>query len=144
MIIPKLGQFQYNEDTGELVELERLPTKYKPCQQEGCSNLIIDRENTKFCSDENCKKLRIEEAKEQKRQAYHEDKVYPETINLKIPKRDHLIGRTLNLRCSATSPNGRCCNNVVVPYSLNRRVYPKYCSEHRNEWRRILFQLGRI
>lgn len=144
MNIPKLGQFQCNDITGDWSEIERLPKKYKPCEREGCGNLILDRENRHFCTDTTCITFRKEEIKTQKRKDYEDDRVYPETINLRVPKRPNLIGKTLNLRCSAKSPTGRCCNNIVVPYSLNRRVYPKFCPEHTNEWRRVLFQLGRI
>ena len=144
MNISKLKQFEFNPEDASWSKIERLPRKYKPCEQKGCDNLIVDRENSKFCIDPECIKKRNEERKQNKRKNYHESKVYPSTINIQIPKRENLVGRTLNLRCSAKGPNGRCTNNIVVPYMLNRRTYPKFCEEHRNEWRRKLFELGRI
>ncbi len=115
----------------------------KECEHPGCTNLVSAQSNKKYCSDPRCIEDREEKQKEQYNRNRRNARVYPESVNIIIPKKQELSGKTLNIRCSAKScKHGRCKNIVVVPYTLARRTYPRYCGEHTNEFRRIRWEKG--
>jgi len=115
----------------------------KECANPGCTNLVSAQSNKKYCSDPRCIEDREERLKEQYNKNRRNRRVYTENINVIIPKKPSLMNKTLRIRCSATScKTGRCKKIVVVPYALARRTYPRYCSMHRNEYKRIRWEQG--
>ena len=113
----------------------------KKCKRKQCNNMIPNTNIHKYCSDPRCLAERdIKSIKKEKAKLFRKNlNIYSPNINLILPKRDHLIGKTIVIRCCANGINGRCYNKFSIAYSYNRKYYPKYCEIHRNEWKRELF-----
>jgi len=134
MIIPKLNHFKVvDEETNESRFIEKSKKKYKPCLNPECGNLVEDRAHIEFCTDQECFKNRP-------KKEYVQHSVYPETVNLILPKNEKLRGASVKIRCCSNGVNGRCTNTFTINYKLNRKTYPKYCVDHRNEWKRKLWE----
>jgi hypothetical protein len=120
--------------------------KKKTCSRVGCENLIPDVDRYEYCQDPECLEARDYKGlmREYSRDYRARTVVHPPTVNLVIPKREHLIGTYMNIRCGARSKHGRCTERFKVPYSLGLRVYPKYCKFHRNEHKRERFESGKF
>jgi len=114
----------------------------KKCKVERCNNLVPEADKYEYCLDPICLENRNYKADKRKYVKEHRQRisVYPPTINLKIPKRTHLIGKTITIRCCSKGINGRCENKIIVPYILGKRYYPKYCENHRNQYKRERFE----
>lgn len=117
--------------------------KMKECSHPGCTNFVSAQSHKHYCSDPRC----VEDREEQQKELYKTNRknscIYPETINVIIPKKSVLMNKILRIQCSASScKHGRCKNTFLVPYSLARRTYPRYCNEHRNEYRRTRWEAG--
>jgi len=110
------------------------------CAFVGCLNTFIPRHHRhRYCSDERCIELRAELKKSQ-----ISSKVKP------ILKKNNLIlnkgfcsGQKLIIRCNARGINGHCLSEFPIVFEKKQGVYPKFCAEHRNEYKRVRFQTVR-
>lgn len=139
MQIPKDNRSSYDIDTESNVVKSRLKTTLgtKKCAVDGCDNMILNRKNKKYCSDERCVKIRNNIRKEQSKGKPRAKHLYTPDINVIIPAGTKpLMGKVLTIQCGARSRKGRCKNIITVPYTVSRSHYPRYCEEHRNEFRR--------
>lgn len=115
---------------------------WKYCALPGCQNRFLGSQFERYCRDERCLERRREiwkDNRKKRRKRYVKiNRVLPKSkFSRKIP-----TGYQLRLRCKATDKNGnRCENTYVIRYDSRREVYPKYCEEHANRYRRERFKL---
>jgi hypothetical protein len=99
------------------------------CKHDKCNNKFIGTGDNGYCSDPVCisrRRIKIESDSS-------------DSTNIKIAKGSFGSGSILILRCSCVGPSGRCPNKYVVTYDRAREVYPMFCHEHRNEYKRSRF-----
>lgn len=109
--------------------------KETQCAFIGCTNTFIGPPQQKYCLNQQCivaRKLAASQVKKTKPE--------PDTDNIIISNGKFKAGTILKIQCSATGPAGRCSHDFVVVYDTQRTVYPKYCEDHRNKYRRDLFE----
>lgn len=100
--------------------------KHRTCQFRGCEETFMGHESHKYCH-------------EHRKPEYKQDKYYyistPEDTNMVY---DHklIIATRMKFNCA-------CCNEEYEVVILPRiKVYPRYCLEHRNEFKRKLYEEG--
>lgn len=103
----------------------------KTCEIKGCNNIFKVTQNKKYCDDPKCKSKRIKK---------YNLKKTTHNYNLIIPRNKKLIGKKIILHCSAKNKTHRCKNKYTIIYNIDRKIYPKYCEKHRNEYRRKIFE----
>jgi len=132
------NKVSYNKDKGIIERISRI--RNKKCARKGCNNYIQDKgKNKKYCTDPKCIAMRNILIPHKTRKDYNQ---YPETINVIIPKQRKLIGTILKIRCSAKNNKGYRCDSIIsVPYNINRKIYPRYCINHSNEFKRKRFAI---
>lgn len=123
------------------MEINDITYKYKKrkCAFPGCSNKFKGNQLKKYCNDPECilkrqaqyYKTRKDKLKE-KLNNKHQNNLILNNIKLK--------GKTLTIHCAAKGINGRCRNKFYINYTQNQKIYPRYCSEHRNEYKRYRFE----
>lgn len=112
----------------------------KQCEFTGCTNTFIGFATKKYCDDIRCIELRTEfnKNKQKENKTVNNDNL---VIN-KLYKKKLKNGQTLLVRCRAHSTEGRCNNKYSIVIDSSQYVYPKYCVEHRNEFKRKMFEKG--
>lgn len=110
----------------------------RECAFPYCTNKFSGPPQQKYCSDPRCQTARAAVAKKNRK-----PKIDPDVDNLKLVKGKFPRGTMLRIQCAACGPSGRCSNKVVITYDPKREIYPKYCEQHRNAYKRARFE-GRI
>jgi hypothetical protein len=106
---------------------ERL--KQKQCVYPGCNNEFFGIGKSKYCLEH--RKVKYQKIIKQGEKIIHKSEIGSNQII------DHSYNNSqlLNLKCELEG-----CNKefkiVLIP---NTKVYPKYCPEHRNEYKRNLY-----
>ena len=108
------------------------------CEFPGCTNSYNGPVQQKYCTDQRCVEARKILA--QKERKPKKDK---SADNLVLLKGQFQSGTMLRIQCAACEPSGRCKEKFLVIYESNRKEYPKYCSVHRNAYKRTRFE-GKI
>ena len=118
--------------------------KYKLCETYGCENILQDTSYTKYCTMCRDSGVLDEKYKKNKKDKWEDDKEYPTSINVIIPnnQKHKYMNKYIHIRCSATCQNGRCENTIKVSYNASTTVYPRYCDEHRNHYKRERYESG--
>lgn len=107
----------------------------KQCEFIYCNNKFSGPPQQKYCDDPGCKAARLAIAKEVRKTKNKLD-----TTNLTLTKGQFQSGTILRIRCAACGPTGRCNEKIIIAYDPKRTVYPKYCNEHRNAYKRARFE----
>ena len=113
----------------------------KTCQFIGCTNVFRGSQFEKYCKDPRCVELRLAARKKR------ENKIDSDVDNLVLKEDIYSIKlgnkRMLNLRCRARDHNGiRCDKKFSILFEKGRDTYPKFCPDHRNTYKRKLFERG--
>ncbi len=96
----------------------------KKCKFEGCDKVEMMHIQTKYCTEHRDKKYR---------KIIDKDKVKPKYDSNVIIKHDYSTPTEIKMTCE-------CCGNnynIILYPSVN--IYPKFCEEHRNEFKRLLY-----
>jgi len=95
----------------------------KICQEPGCGKEYVGHPITKYCEYHRKLSNRVRKKK---------DKV-PVDLNNIVLKHKYVSSVTIQRACD-------CCGKL---YTINiiprQKVYPRYCEEHTNEYRRMLY-----
>ena len=113
--------------------------EWKHCAYPFCTNRFYGSQFQRYCGDERCTEIRKDRRKKQVAEKP------PEADNRILSKR--LVCRALSmklkavkLKCKARDATGHICGKTFqVVLETKRRVYPKYCPDHANEYRRKLY-----
>lgn len=103
--------------------------KWKYCQYQGCDRQYFGYGMAKYCEIHTNPKMR-----ERKRRVYD-----PVTLNNVVIHAHRIVGEMIELDCGLPG----CTEKVRFQIYSRQMVYPKYCTEHRNEYRRQLFERQR-
>lgn len=124
MFLPKV-----TKDT--IRSVNRIFQRY--CRYDGCEKPFYGTRNSKYCEEHRKRKRK-------RRRDY-------ENFNIEIPHKgmDHV---TIILKCGVCGKPYSVLVEPCRPRSVKKNmqgvyrrygVYPKYCEEHRNEYRRLLY-----
>lgn len=106
----------------------------KKCIHPWCNVQITDSVSKKQCTTPECIQKRKELIEIEK-------EFTPTTVSNNLILRKRIsCEKTVNLRCCAKGKKGRCKNHFVITLRISQKVYPKYCPEHRNEYKRKRFE----
>lgn len=109
----------------------------KKCYFPGCKETFYGTGKSKFCMEHRKRKYRkvIDAGKSERKKKEEELLSFNQII-----KHDYKENTLVELTCQLEG----CGNTFEVKLSDGIYVYPKFCSEHRNEYRRTIFlkQLG--
>jgi hypothetical protein len=109
----------------------RQKLREKKCQYPGCGKIFFGIHISKYCPEHRQDRYRIRK------------RTKPEDVNIKNQTVKHAYTEviTMVLNCALEG----CDNQFEVKIYPRQYVYPKYCPEHRNEYKRIrhLRQIGR-
>jgi len=113
----------------------------KKCQFVGCTNIFLGSQFEKYCKDPRCIEIRLLTRKKR------EVKIDPEVDNLILKSNIYGIRlgnkKMLQLRCRAKDYKGiRCGKSFSILFEKGRDTYPKFCPNHRNTYKRKLFEKG--
>lgn len=97
----------------------------KKCRYPGCENIFFGTGATKYCKEHKNYKAIM--------QMKQEVKVKKDTINQIIEHDGY--PQNIIIECALEG----CTTNFVVRLLHGVKVYPKFCPEHRNEYKRKLF-----
>ncbi len=111
MILPKNKRYQKKKE--------------KTCQYEGCGTIFFGIAVTKYCEKHRQDKYRIR--KKPKLRPIHEEN---QLVH-------HSYTKATEIDCTCGLEG--CSSNFSVTILPRQEVYPKYCIEHRNEFRRKQF-----
>lgn len=119
----------------------RLRLETKRCEFVGCTNTFKGSQFQRYCNDERCKEARRILWVKRKRTC-------EDVHNRVLPKRKFASkfhnGMTIRTQCGARDAEGnRCGNYVTFVYERRREVYPYYCEQHRNAYKRMLYRKGK-
>lgn len=117
----------------------------KTCAHIGCENTFIGSPFQRFCNDQRCKDIRALEQKQKHKNAPvdkdADNRIVSKTI---ISRAISMKKKTIILRCKAHNINGHICNSPFqVTLEVKKSVYPKYCSKHRNAYKRQRYKLSK-
>jgi len=123
------------------MEFAKVAKKFteKKCAFHLCENTFEGSQFESFCKDPRCIALRRKFSKRSKEIIKNNT-----DTNLIIPKNSKENGETIEIHCEAMGPNGRCQTKFTVMYESNRTVYPRFCHHHTNEYKRKLFEEGKV
>lgn len=102
--------------------------KLKVCQEPGCGREFLGHPIAKYCE------LHRDIKHRQKR------KKVIEAVDVKNMVFKHSYSEVMDVEFSCQLPG--CANLYMVRVYPKQYVYPKYCLEHRNEYRRKAFGLA--
>jgi hypothetical protein len=109
----------------------RQKLREKKCQYPGCGKIFFGIHISKYCPEHRQDRYRIRK------------RTKPEDVNIKNQtfKHNYTEVITMVLNCALEG----CDNQFEVKIYPRQYIYPKYCPEHRNEYKRIrrLRQIGR-
>jgi hypothetical protein len=109
----------------------RQKLREKKCQYPGCGKIFFGIHISKYCPEHRQDRYRIRK------------RTKPEDVNIKNQtfKHNYTEVVTMVLNCALEG----CDNQFEVKIYPRQYIYPKYCPEHRNEYKRIrhLRQIGR-
>ncbi len=109
----------------------RQKLREKKCQYPGCGKIFFGIHISKYCPEHRQDRYRIRK------------RTKPEDVNIKNQTYKHNYTEvvTLVLNCALEV----CDNQFEVKIYPRQFIYPKYCPEHRNEYKRIrlLQSMGR-
>ena len=109
----------------------RQKLREKKCQYPACGKIFFGIHISKYCPEHRQDRYRIRK------------RTKPEDVNIKNQtfKHNYTEVVTMVLTCSLEA----CAHQFEVKIFPRQYVYPKYCPEHRNEYRRIrhLYAIGR-
>jgi len=101
----------------------RQKLREKKCQYPGCGKIFFGIHISKYCPEHRQDRYRIRK------------RTKPEDVNIKNQTYKHNYTEvvTMVLNCSL-----ECCENQFeIKIYPRQYIYPKYCTEHRNEYKRI-------
>lgn len=111
----------------------------KECEFPGCTNIFSGTVFQRYCNDERCKEIRRQlHSTAKKPKMENPNRI----IDAKRygPRLKH--NQLLNIRCRAINGVGKRCSNVIhVLFDKRRKVYPNFCKEHTNSYRRNRYKL---
>jgi len=109
----------------------RQKLREKKCLYPGCGKIFFGIHISKYCPEHRQDRYRIRK------------RTKPEDVNIKNQTFKHSYTEvvTMVMNCSLEG----CHNQFEVKIYPRQYIYPKYCPDHRNEYRRIrlLQQIGR-
>ena len=109
----------------------RQKLREKKCQYPGCGKIFFGIHISKYCPEHRQDRYRIRK------------RTKPEDVNIKNQtfKHNYTEVITMVLDCALEG----CDNQFEVKIYPRQYIYPKYCPEHRNEYKRVrhLRQIGR-
>jgi stress-induced morphogen len=109
----------------------RQKLREKQCLYPGCATAYFGYPNTKYCPEHRKAKHRIKK------------QIEPENVNIQNQTLHHDYTKAVTqvLTCAFEG----CSSQFEIMVYPRQYIYPKYCPEHRNEYRRIqlLKQIGR-
>ncbi len=109
----------------------RQKLREKKCQYPGCGKIFFGIHISKYCPEHRQDRYRIRK------------RTKPEDVNIKNQTYKHNYTEvvTMVLSCALEA----CDNQFEMKIYPRQYIYPKYCPDHRNEYKRIrhLRQIGR-
>jgi hypothetical protein len=109
----------------------RQKLREKKCQYPGCGKIFFGIHISKFCPEHRQDRYRIRKS------------IKPEDVNIKnqTVKHNYTEVVIMDLPCTLEA----CDNQFKVMVYPRQYIYPKYCPNHRNEYKRLrhLKQIGR-
>jgi hypothetical protein len=102
--------------------------KPKACQYPGCNDVYLGTGFSKYCDLHRQREFRrkLDAINRQKRQQNNPNMIY---------KHENLVADYKEFTCALPG----CCVHFTIMIYPNLFIYPKFCDEHRNEWKRKLF-----
>ncbi len=109
----------------------RQKLREKQCQYPGCGKIFFGIHISKYCHEHRKDRYRIRK------------RATPEDVNVKNQTIEHTNTEVI-IQADVCALEGCGCEFEIKVYP-RQHVYPKYCPEHRNEYRRIrhLTNIGR-
>lgn len=112
------------------------PLKQRTCQFPGCEVEFMGRGKTKYCDEHRKPEYRSQlygrSATESVVNDIHGNPIPPLELNITI-KHTYIEAIRMDRECDCC---GKTYRIVVIP---SQYVYPRYCEDHRNEWKRNAF-----
>lgn len=118
--------------------------EWKECKYPFCINRFYGSQFQKYCNDDRCKEIR-KEARKKKKEASKLPKTEVNRIVCRatVKRAISMQKKVVTLRCRAKDANGKICGkSFKAVLEVKRSVYPMYCEEHRNEYKRKRFALS--
>jgi hypothetical protein len=115
---------------------------WRECAYASCSNTFYGSQFQKYCNDSRCKEMR-EAAKPRvrKKDKDADNRVIPKIVLFRAIS---MKKGTLWLKCQARDASGkRCGKRFSVNLNARQSVYPKFCEDHRNAYKRKRYMLSR-
>ena len=101
----------------------RQKLREKRCQYPGCGKIFFGIHISKYCPEHREDRYRIRK------------RTKPEDVNLKNQTFKHTYTEVVNMVMTCDLEG--CENQFEVKVFPRQYVYPKYCAEHRNEYKRM-------
>lgn len=106
----------------------RQKLREKKCQYPGCGVAFFGIHISKYCPEHRKDHYRIR------------TKIKPEDVNIKNQTFRHNYTEVVTMVASCSLEG--CGNQFEIRVFPRQFIYPKYCPEHRNEYRRIRYLLS--
>lgn len=143
---------RFKKTTAKKVNLRRMPPMniaktdnkktLKTCEFFGCTNKFRGIEVQRYCRDKRCVEARKAATKKIGRKRLKEKDVSNIIIEKKKLGNHIKDGQVLRINCRAVDCNNkRCKNHFIITFNNNRKVYPKFCEEHRSAYKRSRFHM---
>jgi hypothetical protein len=124
-------------DNLELAKHAAARSEQIKCKRPGCTIVFLrTHHNQEYCTDEDCK---IKRSSERVRAVIKD----PDADNLVLAKA-YESGHIILVQCHAHGVNGRCNDYYRIIFDRQRKIYPKFCPDHRNAYKRNRFQTVRM
>jgi len=109
----------------------RQKLREKKCQYPGCGKVFFGIHISKYCPEHRQDRYRIRK------------RTKPEDVNIKNQTYKHSFTEVMEMKMECALEG--CEQQFEIKVYPRQYVYPKYCNEHRNEFKRIrhLTRIGR-
>jgi len=114
----------------------------KTCAYSFCTNVFKGSQFQRYCNDPRCNKMRKTSTPRKKKQDNEVDnRIIPKIV---ISRAISMKKKTISLKCKAINAIGKKCGCIFnVSLEARQSVYPKFCEEHRNAYKRKRYMLIR-
>lgn len=120
----------------------RKKMSWKECAYPFCSNTFYGSQFQKYCNDDRCNEMRqAARPRVRKKDKEADNRIIPKIV---LSRAISMKKGTLWLSCKARDASGKKCGKrFSVNLNARQSVYPKFCEEHRNAYKRKRYMLSR-
>lgn len=123
-----------------IFEANKKKLSWKPCEFFGCTNTFYGSQFQHYCIDERCKLARQDNWVDGKK--YIDPDVKNIILSKSLFNKKIKSGSAIKIKCRAKNgDNHRCSKTFIIVYDKNKEIYPMFCPEHRNAFKRKRFLL---